>query len=67
MKCRKPGTRDTWQNHKVGPENRPADTHHILEGVNRKNINDGSELHHSGDSLIRKRHKYPGISEVPSR
>jgi hypothetical protein len=27
-------TRDTWQNHKVGPGNRQADTRHLVEGVN---------------------------------
>jgi hypothetical protein len=25
---------NTWQNHKVGPGNRQADTRHLVEGVN---------------------------------
>ena len=28
------GMRDRWQNHKVGPGNRQADTRHLVEGVN---------------------------------
>ena len=28
------GTRDTWQNHAMGPKDRQVDTHHIVEEVN---------------------------------
>jgi hypothetical protein len=41
----KMGMRDTWQNHKVGPGDRQADTCHLLKGVNTPFTSHVSGIH----------------------
>jgi hypothetical protein len=62
MKCQNSGTRDMWQNHKVGPGNRQADTHRLEEGVNTPLTSRVSGIHE-----IREREFNPSTCEVVSR
>jgi hypothetical protein len=52
---------DTWQNHKVGPGSRPADTRHTFGGVNTPLT---SRV--SGTREIRERKFEPSTREVAS-
>jgi hypothetical protein len=61
VKGQKLGTRDTWQNHKVGPGDRQVDTCHLVKGVNTLLTSRVSGIHE-----IREREFNPSTCKVVS-